>query len=103
MCLPACASLTTPSRSKELKKPKEPATAGEDAAVRDAADKTFRRDANRRWVDTAYDGKAERTTVEAFSDAYFELLEKDQRIAKYLAVGEAVIFVFDGAVYEISG
>ena len=39
--------------------------------------------------------------IEAYSDAYFELLDKDDRIARYLALGERVLFVFDGAAYEI--
>ena len=38
--------------------------------------------------------------VEMFSGAYFELLQKDKRVAKYFALGERVVFVLAETVYE---
>ncbi len=107
----AAAAPTTPSgpaaagpatfSSKKLQTKKKNAVRTTERDVQSVEDKTFRRDAKGRWVDTAWDGKAETTKIEAFSDAYFELLEKDDRIARYLAVGERVVLVYEGEVYEI--
>ncbi len=100
--------------SEEIKKLKEGKSAGgEDdaddayglgavkAKVKAVADKTFLRAPDGRWVDTVYDGKAETVKVEAFSDAWTELLAKGKNVAKYLALGEQVLFVLDDTAYEI--
>ncbi len=55
-----------------------------------------------KWIDTLFDGdNMEPTQVEFLSDAYFDLLDLDERVAEFLAVGDAVIFVIDGTAYEI--
>ncbi|GAB4424128.1 MAG: hypothetical protein Kow00106_21020 [Anaerolineae bacterium] len=54
------------------------------------------------WVDTLYD--ADRMTpqqVVFLSEAYFELLDRDPQIGEFLALGERVLFVWEGQAYEI--
>ena len=75
--------------------------------VRHAAGKSFTYDAKGRWVDTTYlqgtwpkDHKP--TKIEAFSKAYFDLLAKGEDIAKILAIGERIVFVYDGVVYDVA-
>jgi len=87
--------------SRKLKTRKKDAVARDERDVRTAVDKTFKRDPEGRWVDTAWDGKGETKKIEAFSEAYFALIEKDDRIARYLAVDERLVFVYEGTVYEI--
>ena len=53
------------------------------------------------WVDKAWDGKAPTTKVEAWSEAYFKLMAKGDKVARYLALGEQLIVVIDGTTYEI--
>lgn len=54
------------------------------------------------WIDTTYDADTmEPEQIVFLSDAYFELLDSDERIAEFYAVGEQVIFVLDGQAYEI--
>ncbi len=71
------------------------------ARIETVAGKTFLQRRDGRWIDTAWDGKKETTKVESMSDAYFELLAKDKKVAKYLALGERVVFVLGDSVYEI--
>ena len=66
-----------------------------------ASDKTFRRTGDR-WVDSSWDGKLQPEKIEAYSTRYFELIKLDRKIAKYLAVGEHVLFVHNGKAYEIT-
>jgi hypothetical protein len=105
---PAATGPTTPAlkrnvtTSKELKRRKEEARITPEGYVRSVEGKTFRWTTKKRWVDSAWDGKQEPTKIEAFSGAYFELLEKDDRIARYLALGDHVVFVHDGTVYEVA-
>jgi Ca-activated chloride channel family protein len=79
--------------------------AGESApggqAIQYAADRTFVwRDGA--WIDTSYDAD-EMTPVEVvfLSDEYFDLLELDPVIGEFLALGEHVLFVWDGQAYEV--
>jgi hypothetical protein len=97
---PAAAGPATFS-SKKLQDRKKNAIRTTERDVQTVEDKTFKPDAEGRWIDTAWDGKSETRKIEAFSDAYFQLLEKDERIARYLAVGERVVFVHDGRAYEV--
>ena len=76
------------------------------ALVRSVEGKTFLKGADGRWTDKLWDGKKATTKVEAFSPAYFELLAKSDKIARYLALGERVVFVLGdtlagSTVYEI--
>jgi Ca-activated chloride channel family protein len=68
--------------------------------IRHVADKTFVL-AGERWIDTAWDGEKEPHKVTAYSDEYFELLKRNPGLARYLALGEHVLVLFDGTVYEI--
>ena len=95
---PALSPMYYSSKLAELKKSTVVQQTGSFKAV---ADKTFRRDESGRWVDTTWKGKGETTKIEAFSTAYFDLLKKNEKIAKYLAVGTKVIFTFEGTTYEV--
>jgi Ca-activated chloride channel homolog len=70
-------------------------------AMRYAADRTFVwRDGA--WIDTLYN--ADEMTPEKvvfLSDEYFDLLNLDPAIGEYLALGDHVLFVWDGAAYEV--
>lgn len=56
------------------------------------------------WSDTTFDaGKMTTTKIQFGSAAYFDLLAQHPEYAKYLALGERVIFVVEGVVYEIVG
>ncbi len=57
---------------------------------------------NNTWTDTAYDPQRMRVTHLRFgSPAYFRLLLEHPQWGKYFAVGERVIVVLDGTVYQI--
>ncbi|MDJ0973798.1 MAG: VIT domain-containing protein [Planctomycetota bacterium] len=101
--------------SERLKKMKSGAASGEDAddEAQDAgvelvksvfkrvSDKTFIKDPEGRWLEKGFDRKKATTKVEAYSATYFELLAKDKKVAKYLALGERVVFELKGTWYEI--
>ncbi len=71
------------------------------ASVRRVDDRIFRRDAENRWVDAAWRSDATPTSIEAFSEAYFELLTRHPALARVFALGDAVRFMLDGRAYEI--
>jgi len=91
----------SPQSSKDLRDRKEATVVAEVGTVRVIDDKTFRWTAEKRWLDTAYDGKSELKRVEAWSDDYFALLGRGDRVARYLSVGESLVVVLDGTAYEI--
>jgi hypothetical protein len=91
-----------PKKSKDLRDRKEATVVEEVGTVRSIEDKSFVWSAGDRWVDTAWDGKAELKRVEAWSDEYFILLAKSDRVARYLSVGDRVVVVLDGTAYEIA-
>jgi Ca-activated chloride channel family protein len=95
-------SPTLPAQSRDLRDRKEATAVADVGTVRAIEDKTFRWTAERRWVDTAWDGKAEPKRVEAWSDGYLALLAMSDLAARYLSVGESVVLVLDGTVYEIT-
>jgi Ca-activated chloride channel family protein len=66
-----------------------------------AGDKTFRL-VDGKYVDTAWEKSLTPTRIEAFSDAYFELIAKHPEVAEYLTLGDRVLFVIDGAAYEVA-
>jgi Ca-activated chloride channel family protein len=53
------------------------------------------------WVDSEYEGKMETIKIEKFSSAYFKLLTKNPKIAKYLSLGDNVIVVLNHTAIEI--
>ncbi|UCG50476.1 MAG: VWA domain-containing protein [Candidatus Latescibacterota bacterium] len=54
------------------------------------------------WTDSEYEEDSSLVEVEFMSDEYFDLLQKAPGIAKYLALGEEVIFVHDGVAYKVT-
>ncbi len=72
------------------------------ALVKTAGGKTFQLRADGVWIDKAYDGTKETTKVEAWSPAWFDLLQKSDKLAKILAVADKLIFVHGDVAYEIS-
>ncbi|MBN1202103.1 MAG: VWA domain-containing protein [Anaerolineae bacterium] len=74
-------------------------TGGE--AIQYAGDRTFVwRDGM--WIDTLYDADS-MTPVEVvfLSDEYFDLLDLDPAVGEFLALGEHVLFVWEGEAYEV--
>ncbi len=72
-----------------------------DPAVKYVRDRTFVwRDGG--WIDTLYNAD-EMTPVEVefLSDAYFDLLDLDPVVGEFLALGDAVLFVWDGTAYQV--
>jgi hypothetical protein len=54
------------------------------------------------WIDTLYNADEMTPTQVVFlSDEYFNLLELDPVIGEYLALGDHVLFVWDGQAYEV--
>jgi Ca-activated chloride channel family protein len=96
-----CTPSSAPEQSIQLRDRKETTVVAEVGDVKTIEDKTFCWTAERRWVDTAWDGKATPTRVEAFSKEYFDLLATSDRVARYLSVGDSVLLVLDGKAYEI--
>ncbi len=70
-------------------------------AVQYAGDRTFVwRDGA--WIDTLYDADVMTPDEVVFlSDAYFDLLDLDPAVGEFLALGEHVLFVWDGQAYEV--
>jgi len=55
------------------------------------------------WTDTSFDPEAMTAVEIAFlSDEYFDLLADIPELARYLAIGEQVIVVYDGVAYRIT-
>ena len=73
------------------------------SAVRRVAGKTFYlRDGV--WIDSEFkpDAKLTETELTFGSDAYFDLLKQKPKVADYFALGERVVFVFEGKVYRVN-
>ncbi|MEK7486029.1 MAG: hypothetical protein AABZ60_17030, partial [Planctomycetota bacterium] len=72
--------------------------------IKNAGDKTFMQRGDI-WVDsTLPEGKKETDLlkIKAFSAEYFELMQKNPEIAKYLSVGSNIILVFENKYYFIT-
>lgn len=55
------------------------------------------------WTDTTFEPDTMETTKVVFlSDEYFDLLDEIPELAEYLAIGDAVIIVYDGTAYEVT-
>ncbi len=80
---------------------KDDGLAGVRALIKAVEGKTFMKRHDGVWVDKAWDGKKKPVKVEAWSEAYFQLLAKGDKVARYLALGEKLIVVVEGTVYEI--
>lgn len=75
--------------------------AEEAGILKTVGSKTFYFD-NGVWADSTYKAGVETKKVKYMSDEYFELLTSVQGIGKYLALGNRVIVVLDGASYEVT-
>ncbi len=71
------------------------------ARIRTAGDKTFTRRHDGCWIDTSWDGEGEPETLVTYSDAYFQLLQQGEGVARILAVGEHVLFRTGGRLIEV--
>ncbi len=69
-------------------------------AIRHVGDKTFVY-ADSRYVDSTWDAKIKPKTITAFSDEYFALLQKHPLLARFLAIADRILVVFEGQAYEI--
>jgi len=69
--------------------------------IKSVAGRTFTARDDGRWVDTAWDKKKATVKVEAYSEKYFELLAKSDKLAKIFALGERVVFKHGDTFYEI--
>jgi hypothetical protein len=70
------------------------------ARVRRVDGKTFLRRPGGLWVDTAWDGTGEPERLEAYSEPWFRLAATSALARRYLAVGDRVLFLHAGKVYE---
>ncbi len=91
-------------RSKELDHAKKAAVEQPSKTVRQVEGKTFvwKRDGS--WVDTAWTDEmaAQDVTEVAFlSEAWTKLAALDEKVAKFLALGEHVVFVWEGKAYRV--
>ena len=91
--------------SKRARAQQEVVRADDDLAtdsVRKVGDKTFylREGA---WVDSEYapDAKLPETKLVFGSDAYFDLVRREPKLARFFALGERVVVVFGGRVYVV--
>ena len=54
------------------------------------------------WMDTAFDADTQTPQQVGFAtDSYFDLLGSAPEIGNYLAMGEQVLFVYDGIAYQV--
>ena len=89
------------SASKSLQKMQTDAQIQDSATViKQVKSKTFHliKDV---WVDSTHNPETKTTKIEFGGEKYFELLKKEQEIAKYLAIGKHVIVCYKGTCYEI--
>jgi len=75
-------------------------TGGGRLARKTIGGKTFERKAGV-WTDAAWSDGQKPARIEAYSDEYFALIKLDARTAKWLALGDHIRFVLNGAAYEI--
>jgi Ca-activated chloride channel family protein len=71
--------------------------------IRTAGAKTFRLN-DGVWIDTEYDENARlpKVTVKFGSDEFFDLIAKEPQLGELFAVGEKVVVVFKGKVYQVT-
>ncbi|HEX9919667.1 MAG TPA: VWA domain-containing protein, partial [Pyrinomonadaceae bacterium] len=56
------------------------------------------------WTDAEFkaDGSLAETTLVFGSDAYFDLLKRERKLAEFFALGERVVVVYKGHVYRVN-
>jgi Ca-activated chloride channel family protein len=74
------------------------------AAVRNVGGKTFYLREGDVWTDAEFKpgAKLPETALVFGSDAYFDLLRREPKLADYFALGERVVVVFKGRVYRVT-
>ncbi|MCA1640659.1 MAG: VIT and VWA domain-containing protein [Acidobacteria bacterium] len=79
-------------------------TEGRSTAVRNVGGKTFYLREGEVWTDAEFkaDAKLAETSVAFGTDAYFDLLKREPKLANYFALGERVVVVFKGRVYRVT-
>jgi Ca-activated chloride channel family protein len=79
-------------------------TQGRSSAVRNVGGKTFYLREGEVWTDAEFkaDAKLAETPVAFGSEAYFDLLKREPKLADYFALGERVVVVFKGRVYRVT-
>jgi uncharacterized protein YegL len=96
--------------SKRERARQESVRAGEDdessaasAVMRKVGGKTFYlRDGAWTDADLKADARLPETTLVFGSDAYFELLKRERKLAEFFALGERVVVVYKGHVYRVN-
>jgi len=102
---------TAVQQSKQAREQQESLRADKDEAVsvnvkngmRKVGGKTFYlRDEV--WTDADFkpDAKLPETTLVFGSDAYFDLLKRERKLAEFFALGERVVVVYKGRVYRVN-
>lgn len=69
--------------------------------IKYVAEKTFYRQQNGDWVDSAYKEGDETQEIKYLSRDYFDLIKKNPWITKYLGIGKNIILVHGGKRYYI--
>jgi Mg-chelatase subunit ChlD len=88
------------SRRLSEMKSEETADLDQTLPVRRVADKTFNfKDGY--WVDSEFEEDMQTVEVLFDSDEYYDLLTKDKRMSKWLALGDKLIVVLDKTAYKI--
>jgi Ca-activated chloride channel family protein len=91
------------ARQESVRAEEDESSAAASAVMRKVAGKTFYlRDGV--WTDADYkaDASVPETTLVFGSDAYFELLKRERKLAEFFALGERVVVVYKGQVYRVN-
>jgi len=97
----ASKALRAMSKAENVEEERNEGTKEQQNWMRKIDEKTFYLK-NGVWYDSTFDAKkytAKR--IQYLSNEYFELLQKQPAIGKFLALGKAVVIVFEGTAYEI--
>jgi Ca-activated chloride channel family protein len=69
--------------------------------VRQVQDRVFFQQGSN-WIENTYTDKMDVIKIKAFSEAQFQLLEKDPALGKYMSVGSEVLIMVNGNAVQIS-
>jgi hypothetical protein len=88
-------------RQESLRAEKDESSAS--SAMRKVADKTFYLREGV-WTDADYkpDAKLPETALVFGSDAYFDLLKRERKLADFFALGERLVVIYKGHVYRVN-
>ncbi|MDX6270980.1 MAG: Ca-activated chloride channel [Acidobacteriota bacterium] len=91
------------ARQESVRADEDDESASSSGVMRKVAGKTFylRDDV---WTDAEFkaDGSLPETTLVFGSDAYFDLLKRERKLAEFFALGERVVVVYKGQVYRVN-